>query len=121
MNRVLAVAVVVLAGATFAGCSKASHSDVTISSPDVSPSAIFGEAGDTHHGRTIFGNNCSMCHGSTGEEGGVGPSLRGESRRKSPGATVAWIENPDPPMPKLYPAPLSRQDVSDVAAYVQTL
>jgi mono/diheme cytochrome c family protein len=121
MKRVLAAIVVVLAGATFAGCAKASRSDVAISSPSSSVPAPVDDAGDTHRGRTIFGNNCSMCHGSTGEEGGVGPSLRGESSRKSPGATVAWIENPDPPMPKLYPAPLSRQDVSDVAAYVQTL
>jgi hypothetical protein len=34
---------------------------------------------------------------------------------------VTWIEQPDPPMPKLYPAPLSERDVDDVAAYVQSL
>jgi hypothetical protein len=34
---------------------------------------------------------------------------------------VSAIEDPDPPMPKLYPSVLSRQDVNDVAAYVKSL
>ncbi len=120
MRAAVAVALMLAAG-VFAGCAKASRSEVAISSPDASPAASVSQAADPHRGRVIFANNCSMCHGSTGAEGGVGPSLRGESSRKSPGATVAWIENPDPPMPKLYPSPLSRRDVDDVAAYVQRL
>jgi mono/diheme cytochrome c family protein len=62
-----------------------------------------------------------VCHGSTGVEGGVGPSLRGENKRKNYDATIAWIKNPQPPMPKLYPSPLSEKAVDDVAAYVQKL
>ncbi len=31
------------------------------------------------------------------------------------------IEEPDPPMPKLYPSQLTAQDVDDVTAYVETL
>lgn len=34
---------------------------------------------------------------------------------------IAWVENPQPPMPKLYPSALSDQDVADVAAYVGSL
>lgn len=34
---------------------------------------------------------------------------------------VSWIEDPEPPMPKLYPSPLSARQVRDVAAYVLTL
>lgn len=76
---------------------------------------------DIAAGRTIFADDCAACHGPTGVEGGVGPSLRGERARKSEAATIAWIEDPQPPMPKLYPAPLSERDVRDVAAYVQSL
>jgi len=73
------------------------------------------------HGRALFGQNCSSCHGATGTEGGAGPSLAGERSRKNLAAAIAWIENPQPPMPKLYPAPLSQRDVEDVAAYVESL
>ena len=77
--------------------------------------------GDAARGKTIFTNNCSNCHGATGHEGGVGPSLTNEKSRKNNDATIAWIKNPQPPMPKLYPSPLSEKDVDDVAAYVQSL
>jgi mono/diheme cytochrome c family protein len=116
--------VVVLALAACAGivdCAKARHAEVAISAPDSSPAATGSPAGDPQRGRIVFGKNCSVCHGATGEEGGTGPSLRGESTRQTPSVTVAWIKNPRPPMPKLYPAPLSRRDVVDVAAYVQGL
>lgn len=71
-------------------------------------------------GATIFQQNCSACHGAHGQ-GGIGPSLIGESSRKNLQRAVTWIENPLPPMPKLYPATLSEQDVRDVAAYVESL
>jgi len=47
--------------------------------------------------------------------------LKGEKSRKDYAAAVAWIKDPKPPMPKLYPAPLSESDVADVAAYVESL
>jgi mono/diheme cytochrome c family protein len=77
--------------------------------------------GDAAHGKTIFSQNCASCHGATGREGGVGPSLTNEKSRKNYDQTVAWIKNPQPPMPKLFPSPLAEKDVDDVAAYVQTL
>ena len=77
--------------------------------------------GDATHGKSIFTANCASCHGATGTEGGVGPSLKNEKSRKNYAQTVAWIKNPQPPMPKLYPSPLGEKDVADVAAYVQTL
>jgi ubiquinol-cytochrome c reductase cytochrome c subunit len=73
------------------------------------------------HGRALFGQNCSSCHGAAGTEGGSGPSLAGERSRKNLAAAITWIENPQPPMPKLYPAPLTQRDVEDVAAYVESL
>jgi mono/diheme cytochrome c family protein len=78
-------------------------------------------AGDAANGKKLFGANCASCHGATGTEGGVGPSLKGEKSKKNQAATVAWIKNPKAPMPKLFPNPLSAKDVNDVAAYVETL
>ena len=77
--------------------------------------------GDGSRGAEVFRANCAVCHTANGAAGGVGPSLEREKQRKNYDQTVAWIESPDPPMPKLYPAPLSEKDVDDVAAYVQSL
>lgn len=72
------------------------------------------------HGSVLFAQNCAVCHGATGA-GGAGPSLHNEGVRKPLAAAETWIENPSPPMPKLYPGTLSAQDVADVAGYVETL
>jgi mono/diheme cytochrome c family protein len=77
--------------------------------------------GDPKHGEAIFTQNCSSCHGAAGAGGGIGPTLKGEKSRKDYAAAIVWIKNPKPPMPKLYPAPLSESDVADVASYVETL
>lgn len=72
------------------------------------------------HGAALFAQNCAVCHGPGGT-GGEGPRLKNERARKTLAQTIAWIENPAPPMPKLYPSPLSPQDVAAVASYVQAL
>ncbi|GAC1403497.1 MAG: hypothetical protein NVSMB64_05330 [Candidatus Velthaea sp.] len=72
-------------------------------------------------GKMLYGVRCAGCHGATGSEGGAGPSLKGEKSRKNYAAVVAWIKNPQPPMPKLYPSPLSAKEVSEIATYVDTL
>jgi mono/diheme cytochrome c family protein len=77
-------------------------------------------APDGARGRAIYTENCSSCHGAHAT-GGMGPSLIGEASRKNMQQAVSWIENPQPPMPKLYPGTLSAQDVRDVAAYVESL
>jgi mono/diheme cytochrome c family protein len=87
----------------------------------VAPSAAVATGvPNVSHGSTLFAQDCAACHGATGA-GGVGPALKNEGLRKSPAAAEQWIENPAPPMPKLYPSTLSAQDVADVAAYVETL
>ncbi|HKU81203.1 MAG TPA: cytochrome c [Candidatus Tumulicola sp.] len=99
------------------GCTPAVHER---SGTAGGTAATYG--GDKDAGRLVFAANCSTCHGSTGVEGGaVGPSLRHESSRMDFAATVSWIEDPEPPMPKLYPKVLSASQVRDVAAYVQSL
>jgi alcohol dehydrogenase (cytochrome c) len=76
---------------------------------------------DIGHGKAIYAQNCAACHGAGGVEGGVGPSLRNEKGRKTAAQVEAWIKNPVPPMPKLFPAPLSEADVADVTAFIDTL
>jgi mono/diheme cytochrome c family protein len=71
-------------------------------------------------GAIVFRQNCAACHGADGS-GASGPPLKKERARKDLRATVEWIENPAPPMPKFYPDVLSAGDVEAVAAYVQTL
>lgn len=86
------------------------------------PSTTAAAFGAPHiaNGAKLFSQNCAVCHGVAGA-GGEGPSLRGESARKSLVLAENWIANPAPPMPKLYPSTLSAQDVADVAGYVETL
>jgi ubiquinol-cytochrome c reductase cytochrome c subunit len=123
----------IVAAVVVTGCSKSGSSDSSASpapSGPVTDSASTGmkppaesevAMGDAAHGGQLFSQNCSSCHGAGGAGGGIGPKLIGEKSRKNYAATVAWIKNPQPPMPKLYPSPLSEKDVDDAAAYVQSL
>jgi mono/diheme cytochrome c family protein len=105
VRRLVTVAAVLAA----AGCSHAKHGD---------PAAV---AADVSRGRAVFTAQCSACHGTSGKEGGIGPALAAEKSRKDAAAVKAWIENPSPPMPKLWPGTLSDADLADVTAYVETL
>lgn len=138
-----ALAMCAVAAALVTGCTKSGSDDQSASasaapaaetsaaaSGPVTDSASTGmkptpaaqvAMGDASHGSSIFSANCASCHGANGAGGGIGPKLVGEKSRKNYQATVAWIKNPQPPMPKLYPSPLSEKDVDDVAAYVQSL
>jgi mono/diheme cytochrome c family protein len=115
------------------GCSKSSSSDsgadaqasgpVTDADssglkPTAEPSMVMGDA---KKGETVFNANCSSCHGAGGAGGGIGPVLKGEKSRKDYAAAIAWIKNPQAPMPKLYPGTISETDVQDVATYVESL
>lgn len=89
--------------------------------PATAPQAGGGNDGaNAAHGKVIFAQNCSSCHGAQGQ-GAMGPSLINEASRKNMQQAIAWIENPSPPMPKLYPSSLNARDVRDVAAYVESL
>jgi mono/diheme cytochrome c family protein len=123
---ILALALIVSVGytkssASSTGTSEASSALSGASDMQVKMVAAATPKGDAAHGKKLFGANCASCHGATGTEGGMGPSLKGEKSKKDQAAAVAWIKNPQPPMPKLYPSPLSEKDVSDIAAYVETL
>lgn len=76
---------------------------------------------DGGRGAELFAKNCLICHNSTADSQRIGPSLANEGRKRTLAQIVRAIEDPDPPMPKLYPGTLSEQDVTDIAAYVKTL
>jgi mono/diheme cytochrome c family protein len=118
LDRFLPFAVAVALLCAALGCSK--RSAETAQRPKAAASALATSHVDLDHGRLVFTQNCAACHGATGE-GGAGPILKGEKARKNQAAAIAWIKDPSPPMPKLYPSPLSDRDVSDVAAFVETL
>jgi mono/diheme cytochrome c family protein len=110
-----------IAALVAAGCAKGTDQSSTTTSTGSATAAskLSGSAqGDAVHGKTVFVQNCVRCHAA---EGGVGPALKNEKSRKNYVQTVAWIKNPQPPMPKLYPDSIGDKDVADVAAYVQSL
>jgi mono/diheme cytochrome c family protein len=111
------VCVAVLASASVAACAR----NAMQSNASASTAPAQATLGDRSRGAEVFRANCAVCHTASGAAAGVGPSLEREKQRKNYAQTVAWIEQPDPPMPKLYPSPLSGKDVADVAAYVQSL
>ncbi len=78
-----------------------------------------GRAGpaDLSRGRTLYYQVCVTCHGSNGNQL-ADHKLSDLAARLSEDSTVRYIENPKPPMPKLYPQLLTKQNVVDVAAYL---
>jgi mono/diheme cytochrome c family protein len=56
-------------------------------------------------------------------EGGLtsGPNIRNSPLIGNKTALIAWIKNPNPPMPKLFPSALNENDVDAVAGYVVSL
>ena len=125
MNGALVLAATLLSVAMFCSCeSRNAHDPTTANAPPGSDDTQYAGrayAGDTTRGKLVFDTNCATCHGTGGRSGGVGPPLIDENERQDLQRTIAWIENPDPPMPALYPSPLSKREVEDVAAFVQTI
>jgi mono/diheme cytochrome c family protein len=112
---------VLLAGLTaalaFEGCSR--HVGASTSATATPDPAATGS--NIARGKAIYERECQACHGVNGVHGPVGPALQGEHSRRSFSATEAIVLDPDPPMPKLYPSRLTKADVRDVTAYVESL
>lgn len=72
-------------------------------------------------GAQVYASQCAACHGKSGVSGPVGPSLKNERSRRTYGQIRAFVLDPQPPMPKLYPGMLSKRDADDVSAYVESL
>ncbi len=84
---------------------------------DADPAAL---APDLEHGRSVYAANCVACHGAAGQ-GGEGPPVRGLSSRYTQQQAVAYLVNPKPRMPRLFPGTLKAQDIADVAAFMRGL
>jgi cytochrome c oxidase cbb3-type subunit 3 len=125
MTRAMALAVALASVTILGGCESKSIQDssTAVAQPGTDETTYAGRAyaGDPARGQLVFDTNCATCHGTGGRSGGVGPSLIDENERQDLQRTIVWIENPDPPMPRLYPSPLSEREVEDVAAFVQTI
>lgn len=114
--RTLAVWLTLLTAAgAAAGCS--GH---RVRRAPVTPAATIAGA-DVAHGKAVYGLQCAACHGESGIGGPVGPSLQNENVRRPYRSVYALVRDPAPPMPKLYPSRLSKTDLRDVSAYVETL
>ncbi len=72
-------------------------------------------------GERLFAAHCSACHGVGGTGTRIGPSLIHVRDRLHTAGLKAIILDPTPPMPRLVPGRLSRRDVVDIVAYLQTL
>jgi mono/diheme cytochrome c family protein len=109
--------------ASFLGSVGSTNAAPPSSSASAAPSATASATsggGGGERGAQLYAANCASCHGAQGQ-GGFGPPLHNERSRKDLDAAAAWIKNPAPPMPKLYPSPLSDRDVEDVAAFIEKL
>ena len=72
------------------------------------------EQGNAERGETVFAANCSGCHGGNGTGGNGGPDL---SSATSMAEVIAQVTNGGNGMPA-FGDQLSKQQISDVAAYV---
>ena len=88
--------------------------------PSSTPAAVVTGA-NVGNGKAVYEAQCAACHGQRGIGGAVGPALQNESMRRSYQSVYAFVRDPSPPMPKLYPSVLTRSDLRDVSAYVESL
>ena len=74
-------------------------------------------APDVAAGRRLYSQVCAACHGP---EGTLVPNhkLSAAVARQDRATTAAYIRNPKPPMPKMYPDLLNDQSIIDVTEYL---
>ena len=69
-------------------------------------------------GRTLYGQVCVTCHGANGDMI-ADHKLSDLKARRDSAATIGYIKDPKPPMPKMYPTLIDEQSVVNVTAYVR--
>jgi mono/diheme cytochrome c family protein len=72
---------------------------------------------DKAAGQRLYSQVCIACHGPDGNMI-ADRRLKGLGARLDLAATIAYIKDPKPPMPKLYPGLLDEKSIADVAAYI---
>lgn len=73
--------------------------------------------GDAEAGKSVFAENCSICHGATGEGGNGGPDLTTQPLAQTVDGTAKQVTNGGGGMPP-FKGTLSSTEIEDVAAYV---
>jgi alcohol dehydrogenase (cytochrome c) len=68
-------------------------------------------------GRKLYSQVCVSCHGTDGNMI-ADHKLSDLASRRDLAATVAYLKDPKPPMPKIYPDLLNEQNVQDLATYL---
>jgi len=77
--------------------------------------------GDGSRGRSIYLERCAACHGADARGTRLGPALHALKASWTQKRIFAAIEEPEAPMPKLYPSQLTRRDLADVTAYIDDI
>jgi mono/diheme cytochrome c family protein len=85
--------------------------------PGAQSSAAPTGVGGLARGRKLYSQICVSCHGPEGNLV-AGHELSTLKKRRDLAGTIAYIKNPKPPMPGLYPSLIGEQNVTDVATYV---
>jgi mono/diheme cytochrome c family protein len=73
--------------------------------------------GDPEAGGVVFSENCSTCHGATGEGGNGGPDLNTMPLAKTEAGAIQQVTNGGGGMPA-FGSTLSEEEIENVAAYV---
>jgi len=74
-------------------------------------------AGSPEAGAAVFSENCSTCHGATGEGGNGGPDLNTMPLAKTEEGVIQQVTNGGGGMPP-FGGTLSEEEIKNVAAYV---
>jgi mono/diheme cytochrome c family protein len=75
------------------------------------------EGGEASEGTVVFSENCSTCHGATGEGGNGGPDLLTMPLAKTEAGAIEQVTNGGGGMPA-FKGTLSEEEIENVAAYV---
>jgi PQQ-dependent dehydrogenase (methanol/ethanol family) len=96
--------------------------EADVESDEVTPSEEQGveeesAGGDPEAGKTVFSDNCSVCHGADGQGGNGGPDLTMGAVARSLNQTIRKVTEGGGGMPA-FAETISTGEIEDVAAYV---
>jgi mono/diheme cytochrome c family protein len=73
-------------------------------------------------GKRLFAESCAGCHGFDGKNVSIsGNDLATIANRQTVQQLEQWIRNPAPPMPKVFPEPMTDDelvDLHDIATFL---
>jgi alcohol dehydrogenase (cytochrome c) len=93
---------------------------VVMALPTSSSTSHTSTAADAAHGKQVYAQACSGCHGPDGDKV-AGRDLKAVKSRMNAAQVAAFVLKPVGQMPKLFPEPRSKEDerdVRDVAAFI---